>query len=714
MITESPAELSRRSFLQLTVLAGAGLVLGLRSVDEAFAAGEAVGGAFAPNPFIQIRPDGVITLFSKNPEIGQGVSTALPMLIAEELEVDIRSVNVEHAPLNKAMGTQFIGGSQSIGSNHERMRQAGAAAREMLIAAAAATWSVPAAECVAENGKVLHKATKRSATYGELATKAATMPVPGAGSLKLKDPQDFKVIGKWTSGVENPKIVTGQPLYGIDVQLPGMLYAVYTKCPVCGGVPKSANLDAIKKLPGVKDAFIIESREGDGLGLRPGIAIVAENTWAALSARDQLEVQWDEGPAATESWAGHAQTAKKIADKPGAKVIRSDGDADAALQTAAKKIEAAYSYPFIAHCCMEPLNCTVEIKDGRMQLWVGTQAPQDAAGTAASRARMKSDDVSVQVMRSGGGFGRRITNNQVAEAAAIAARVNAPVKLFWNRTDDLHGGAYRAGGFHFLKGGIDKDGKIVAWRNHFVTFGHNNTERPGQFADLPGDAFPAKLVPNFRVESTILPTSLSMVSWRAPGIGAYTFAMQSFLDELAHLAGRDPLQFRLDLIGNSRHAAMLETVAEKSNWSEKLPKGRGRGVSFAAGSAQVAEVTVDKDGTLAVDKVTIVASAGRIINPSGARAQVEGSVMDGLSATWMQMLTLDKGRLVETNYTDYPLLRMNQAPVLDIHVNTGNGFSGMGEPYLSATSAAITNAIFAACGVRVRDLPIRAADLAWS
>jgi isoquinoline 1-oxidoreductase subunit beta len=716
MTNQDPLDPSRRSFLQLTSLAGAGLVLGFLDSPRLLAAAESAASAtpvFTPNPFIQILPDGMIKLFSKNPEIGQGISTTLPMLIAEELGVDLSSVVVEQAPLNPAMGIQFIGGSQSVGSNHERMRRAGAVARDMLIAAAAARWSVPAAECTTEAGKVLHSKGNRSATFGELASEAAQLPVPDEKSVKLKDPSEFKVIGKWTPGVDNRKIVTGQPLFGIDFHLPGLLYAVYTKCPVFGGKPLSANLDDIKKLPGVKDAFILNGG-GNPMGLRPGVAIVAENTWAALSARRQLEVKWDEGEGASQSTEGYAQQALELSKKPGATQVKSEGDFDSAYQGAAKKLEAAYSYPFIAHCCLEPLNCTVSVENGKMKVWTGTQAPREAAGTAGSQARIKSEDVSLQVMRSGGGFGRRINANYVAEAAAIAAKVNAPVKLTWDRTDDLHGGGYRASSFHFLKGGIDQEGKVLAWANHFITFGTNNTERPGEFADLPGDAFPARNVPNFKLERTILSTCLTMVSWRAPGVGAYTFVMQSFIDELAHLAGKDPLQFRLDFLKNSQFTAMLKTAAEKSDWSKSLPKGRGRGVSFGASSVQVAEVTVDKDGTLTVDKVTVVAGAGRIINPSGARAQIEGSVMDGLSATWLQALTLEKGRLVETNFHDYPLIRMNQAPVIDIHVNTGNGFSGMGEPYLPATAAAITNAIFAACGHRVRQLPIRKADLAWS
>lgn len=707
-----PPGLERRAFIKLVALSGGGLCLGLFSpATEALAqaagkpgaasAADVPAGTFAPNVFVQITPEGVVKIFSKRTEMGQGVKTALPMMLAEELEVDFAKVVVEPAPFNPAMGEQSTSGSQSISSNSGLMRRAGATAREMLIAAAAATWGVPATECRAELGKVIHTNTKRSLTYGQLAAKAATFPVPDAKSVTLKNPKDFKIIGKWTPGVDNRKIVTGQPLFGIDVDLPGLLYAVYVRCPVLGGKPVSANLDAIKQLPGVKDAFILTSGNNPS-GLRPGVAIVAEHTWAAFAARRHLEVKWDEGPAVTQSTAGYDQAAAALAGKPGARVISNTGDVDAALKSAAKVIEAAYSYPFVSHVPMEPPNCTVAIQDGKMTVWTGTQDPRNAAGTAAGAARLKAEDVTLNIMRCGGAFGRRIYNNFVAEAAAIAAHAGAPVKLTWDRTDDIHGDLFRAGGYDFLRAGLDAAGKVIACHAHFISFNGGD--------ELPGGVFSAA-VPNRKTEHTLLSTCLPMGAWRSLGIGAWTFVLQSFVDEVAYAAGKDPLQFRIEQFGNN--ARSLREVAEKSGWGKKLPKGKGMGVSFTGASAQVAEVTVDKDGTLTVDKITVVASTAPLINPSGALAQIEGSVLDGLSATWLQEITLDKGCITQTNFNDYPILRINQAPKLDIHINI-DGFGGMGEPYIPATSAAITNAIFAATGKRVRKLPIRQADLAWT
>ncbi|MEI6491684.1 MAG: molybdopterin cofactor-binding domain-containing protein [Verrucomicrobiota bacterium] len=715
------SDLDRRSFLRVIALTGGGFALGfgISSSGAAPAAGSsstAAAGEFVPNPFIRITPDGVITLMAKNPEIGQGVKTSLPMIIAEEMEVDFKKVVVEQAPWTPAMGLQYVGGSQSVGSNYNLMRQAGATAREMMIAAAADTWKVPVTECKAELGKVIHTPTNRSLDYGKLAAKAATMPVPDPKSVPLKDPKSFKLIGTWVPGVDNLKIVTGQPLFGIDLKLPGMLYAIYQKCPVFGGKVVSANLDKIKKLPGVKDAFIIKGGS-DPRGLRDGVAIVAENTWAAFSARKQLEVVWNEGDAVGQSSEGYAEEAKKISKQPGVTLLKNVGDVDAALTSAAKTIEAAYSYPFIAHAPLEPPNCTVHLKDGKMEVWCCTQMVREAAGTAAGAGKVKPEDVTFHVLRGGGSFGRRINNNFVGEAAAIAKNFDVPVKLTWSREDEMHGDVSRAGGFHFLRGGVDASGNITAWHNHFVSFGTNNTKSPGEFAGLPPEEFPAKLVPNFKAEMTLLSTCLPMGAWREPGIGAYSFVFQSFVDELAFAAGKDPLEFRLNMLGPKGGEArgLLERVAKLSGWGKKLPKGKGMGISVVASSAQVAEVTVSKDGNVKVDKITVAGTGRTYINLSGAEAQVQGSVLDGLSASWFQDLTLANGRLKQTNFHNYRLLRMNEAPELDIQLPpSGGGASGMGEPYLPATAAAVCNAIFAATGKRVRNLPIVDADLSWT
>lgn len=705
--------MDRRSFLKLTTLVGGGFALGLSTpVFDLLAAEEgATAASFVLTPYVQILPDGKITIFSKTSEIGQGIKTTLTMLIAEELEVDFNQITVEQAPINsRVYGEQGAMGSSSVRKNHELMRRAGATAREMLIAAAAQIWSVPSSECKAEQGKITHSSSNHTATYAELASKAATLPVPDEKTIKLKSPKDFKIIGQWTSGVDNRKIVTGKPLFGLDVQLPGMLYALFVKCPVHGGSPVKANLEEIKNLPGVKDAFIISNKVQSN-----GVAIVADNTWAAMSARKALQVEWSEGAGKDHSWEGYTKAATELGPKSGAKVTKSKGNFDEAFNNATKKLEAFYSYPFIAHVTMETPNCTVHINNDKMDVWIGTQTPNKAAEEASDRSGIKPENVTIHLMRAGGGFGRRLGNNYLSEAIAIALKVKAPIKLIWDRTDDIRGGSYRSANFQYLRGGIDSQGKVTAWSDHFIHFSTTKGNSPAPAAgNLRDNEFPSDRVPHFKVEETLIPTHLITGIWRQPGQGAYTFVLQSFLDELAFLAEKDPLQFRIDLLGNHRFVQALKEIAEKAEWGKPLPKGQGRGVSFGGDSVQVAKVAVDPDGTLTVEKITVVALTPRIINPSGARSQIEGSILDGLSATWFQSLNIEKGAVVESNFTDYPLLRINQAPKVDVHVISSEEFTGMGEPYLPATAAAVTNAIFAATGHRVRHLPIRANDLKWS
>lgn len=742
MNTPNPV-IDRRSFLKSSALAGGGLVLAfyLNAADRLGAA-EVVkaatlteSGEFAPNAFIRIAPDGSVTIYAHKPEIGQGIKTSLPMIVAEELEVDWRTVTVISAPLDPAFGSQAAGGSTSTPTSYMMLRRTGATARTMLIQAAAQQWKVPASECTAENSRVLHPGSKRSSGYAELVALAATLPVPVEKSVQLKDPKHFKIIGTRIGGVDNDKVVSGKALFGIDQKLPGMLYATYTKCPVFGGKVVSANVDELKNEPGVRDAFVIEGTQ-ELNGLLPGVAILADSTWAAFSARNKLKVTWNKGRFAHDSWDGFVAKAHELSSQPGQAVLRKDGDAEGALKGATKVVEAAYLYPFLSHVNLEPQNCTADARGDEIEIWAPTQNPGDGQNLISRVLGYAKDKVHVNITRSGGGFGRRLMSDFMIEAAAISQRAKVPVKLTWSRTDDLQHDHYRPGGFHFLKGAVDDAGRIVAWKNHFVTFG-NSPDKAGNGAALGGDEFPGRFLPDFLSEQTILETNIPMGWWRAPGSCTIAWALQSFIDELAHAAGKDPYEFRLALLGDkefdgganhrsspysaSRMKGVLQLVAEKSGWGKKLPKGQGQGIachfSHRGYFAEVAEVTVSRDGQLKVDQVWVVGDVGsEIINPSGAENQVQGSVIDGLSACWLQKLDYKDGQMLATNFHEYPMLRLSAAPptVKVFFHKTDNPVTGLGEPALPPLAPAVCNAIFAATGKRVRELPIAKTDLSWT
>jgi isoquinoline 1-oxidoreductase beta subunit len=723
--------LDRRDFLRLTSVASGGLVLGsflktAGNVQAAEIAKAAPAGDFTPNAFIRLGLDGSITLIAPRPDSGQGVKTSLPMLLAEDLEAPWQSVTVQMADLNAIYGSQAAGGSTSTPTFYTLLRQLGTTARIMLVEAAAQTWGVPASECVAEAAVVHHRASQRSLAYRDLVARAATLPVPDAKRAVLKDAKDFKLLGRRISGVDNQKIVTGQNLFGLDFKLPGMAYAVFEKCPVFGGKVVSANLERIKTLPGVKDAFILEGTS-DLRGLMPGVAILADSTWAALSARRQLKVVWNEGTHANDSWDNFTQQAQALAAKGTGNVVRKDGDIDAAFAAATKTVEAAYSYPFISHANLEPQNCTARVSADHAEIWAPTQNPGAGADMINKVLGIPKANISVHILRAGGGFGRRLSADFVIEAAAIAQKAGVPVKLTWTREDDLRHDHFRPGGFHFLKGGVDATGKITAWRNHTVLFA----------GGLSPDEFPSRFIPNHLGLSSVIDNGVPMGPWRAPGSCVFAFVYQSFIDELAHAAGRDPLAVRLEILGDhgtvpgtgergtpynaARMKAVVKLVAEKSGWGKKLPRGQGQGLAFHFSHrgyiAQVAEVTVSQAGELRVDRVVCVSDVGsQIVNLSGAENQVEGSIVDGLSAAWRQELNIERGRIVEANLAEYQLLRMPDAPrKIECHfLPSDNPPTGLGEPVLPPLAPAVANAIFAATGKRIRQLPFSKTDMSWS
>ena len=715
---------SRRGFLRIVPAAGAGLVLGLRwsGFVEASGPQRSRGSRLAPNAFLQIDPRGDVTIWASKSEMGQGVRTSLAMIVADELDADWSRVRVEQAWADPKFGDQDTGGSSSVRTKYEPMRRAGAAARAMLIAAAAQTWSVDRSTCRTQKGAVLHPPTRRRLAYGDLVDKAASQPVPQ--DAPLKDPKDFSLIGRSLPRTDTPLKVDGSAVYGIDVRMTGLLHAAVSRCPVFGGKVARFDAEAAKGSSGVRAVVPIPT----------GVAVVADSTWNALKGRDLLKVEWDEGPGAAESTETLRAECDDLSQKPG-KTLRNDGDASTALEKAAKKFEAVYELPFQAHATMEPQNATAHWQKDRVEVWAPVQTPSMALPDIAKAAGLPQEAITLHITFLGGGFGRRINADYAAEAVEISKAVSAPVKTVWTRADDLQHDFYRPASFHRLKGGLDEKGRIVAWQHRYVSTSiqafydpatpHPESDEIGGAADLPYG------IPNVRVEYSPAKSVVPRGWWRSVESSFNAFVVESFLDELAAAAHRDPLALRRDLLAGGRKIpyegqtfvqdtarllGVLNLAAAKAGWGKPLPKGRARGIaghfSFLSYCAQVAEVSVGKEGGVRVHRVVCAIDCGRAVNPGIIAAQMESAVVFGLTAALKSGITIEKGRVKEANFDEYEMLRIDEMPVVEVHVvPSSEPPTGVGEPGVPVVAPAVFNAVYAATGKRIRRLPLRPQDL---
>lgn len=735
-----PLSFSRRGFIKLSGLAYSGLSLGLMLPSRA--AGEdnptfptPEADEFAPNFHLRIARDGTVSIISQNPECGQGVKTALPMLLAEELEVKWESVKVVQAGFDDRYKRQVAGGSGATPAVFLPFRTLGATARTMLVAAAAQSWGVAAGECYAAANAVHHRASGRSLGYGELVATASTLPVPAESDVVLKDPKDFKILGTRISGVDNPALLSGQPLFGIDQTIPGMAHATYVACPSFGGKVKSANLDAIKALPGVSDAFVIDG--GEALDeLVAGVAIIGLDTWSVLKAAKALSVDWDI-PAkvlAQNTDDFYAQAEKISAGEP-QKNQRTDGDVDQAIANAAHVLDAYYTYPYASHANLEPQNCTAHVTADRAEIWAPTQLPSWGRDLIAGHCKIPKENIFIHMTRIGGGFGRRLISDWMVQAAAISQKAGRPIKMTWSREADMQHDMYKAAGWHRLRGGVDARGNLVAWQDHFVTLGVQSDDEPGRGAGMNADEFPCRFTPNFKLDHSIINTDVPLGWWRAPGSCSLAFVTQSFLDELAHAANVDPLEFKLNLLGETarpgagknspeyhggRMSAVVARAAKMIGWVRRLPRGEGVGVAFHFSHrgyvAIAAHVAVSKSGSLAVKRATAAVDVGEtIINVSGAENQVQGSIVDALSTAMGLEITVANGAVQQSNFHDYPLLRLPATPKIEVEfISTPFPTTGLGEPAFPPLAPAVANAVFAATGKRMRSMPFNKHDLSWS
>ncbi len=729
--------MSRRTFLKVTGCTGGGLLISFVLQPGKMAGADSTGArGFEMNAFVSIETCGRVTIMAPVPEIGQGVRTALPMIVAEELDVCWEQVVVLQAPADARYGAQAVGGSDSVADYWAPLRQAGATARTMLVDAAVLSWGVEPGSCSSRLGKVVHHPTGRILSYGSLAELASTLPVPE--HVVLKDPSDFHIIGQPLPRVDLPDITTGEAKYGIDVRLPKMRYAVIERCPVHQGKVRVVDDTAARRVPGVVDVHKIgplgvSDRYG---AVRAGVAVIADNPWAAMKGREQLRVRWDEGRWQQESSSRIAARFAELRDRPGLTTVRRKGDVRISQSGVKIEVKAEYQLPLLGHACMEPMCFTADLRSDRCELWGPTQAPQNLQRLVAALTRLPLETVVVHTTLEGGGFGRRLAYDYGVEAVLVSRAVGGPVQVLWTREDDIRHDYFRTPSYHSMFAALDDKHHVIAWRHHVITSpirwqsAGPDTEHP-ELYELEGAAnLPYETIPNILVEYTPIDVGIQIGSWRSVAHSYNVFAVNTFVDEIAAAAGRDSLELQLELLGTPRKVEIelplpgrrgrphwdtgrlrrvLELAARKARWGSDLPAGRGRGLACGYFKrtyvAHVAEVELDGND-LAVRRVVTAIDCGRVINPDGVEAQVDGSVMDAVATVLNWEITLEGGRVRQSNFDTYPLLRISEAPTVEVHiVASEEDPSGTGEPPYPAAVPAITNAISAATGQRVRRLP---------
>jgi isoquinoline 1-oxidoreductase beta subunit len=693
---------TRRSFLKASALAGGGLMLGFHALAKV-SKEELADEIFAPNAFLKIDTQGVVTLMSPNPEVGQGIKTSMPMLVAEELEADWTKVVVEQTPLDSKLYTrQVAGGSGSIRSSWEPFRKAGATARQMLVEAGAQTWGVAADECYAEKGTVIHKSSGKRLGYGELASKAATLPVPA--EVKLKDAKDYRIIGTRVRNIDTKNIVTGQSLYGIDTKRAGMLYAFVARPPAFGKKLKSVDDTAARAIPGVKNVVRWENK----------VAVLATSTWLAKKGRDALKLEWeDEGR--LDSTEGLTEEFRKLIQEKHKEPKRKDGDVETALAGASKVLESVFEAPFLSHASMEPMNFYADVRDDKIEVHGPTQTPARTRTDVAKALGVPEEKVFVGMTRQGGGFGRRLQSDYSVEAAMVSSLAKSPVQVIWTREDDQQGGFYRPMGMYRYRAAIDANKELAAWYLIAVGVNQGNAARE--------NSFPAGAVPNFQVDTHNFESKITVGPWRAPNHNFIAFTEESFIDEIAHELKKDPVAFRLELLDRAksnqfgkvdydvdRYKAVVKMAADMGSWGKQgennIYKGFGAHFSFGTYVAQVADISIVQ-GKVKVNKVYCAVDCGRVINYAGAENQIEGGIVDGIGHALYGELTFDKGMAEQKNFNSYKMIRMADAPEIEVQfVKNEISPMGLGEPCLPPVCAAVANAIFAATGQRVRKLPV--------